>query len=308
MSRRTSEPHQGWNDVIGVALFALALLLFVSQISFDRTDISFLTTHANSPAHNWIKWPGAHLAFGSFFVFGVTAYLLPWLLVLFSVSYFVRFLSYLRERLWWSLIWSVVLLISVTGLLCIADAGGRRGSFHNVIGSPSLGGILGIFSYGQTEKYNVGFSILGPIGATIVYLALCLISLLFLTNFRLSDWVRALVDREAVPEGKTPAEAMLERRARDLEKQAKQLQEQVVRSGLGADMQPVPEPTVRDLSVPQAKGPRIRKTTMPETARTTEPAPADEGQVIPAKELAAATTEDVLGRKQRIKLPTKRMR
>ena len=297
MSRRTSEPHQGWNDVVGVALFALALLLFVSQISFDRTDISFLTTHANSPAHNWIRLPGAYLAFGSFLALGVTAYVLPWLLLMFSVSYFVRFLSYLRERLLWSLTWSVVLLISVTGLLCIGDAGGHRGSFHTVIGAPSLGGFLGIFSYGQTEKYNVGFSILGPIGATIVYVALGLISLLFLTNFRLSDWVRALVDRQAVPEGKSPAEAVLERRARDLEKQAKQLQEQVARSGLGPDMQPVPEPTVRDLSVPQSKGPRIRKTTMPDQVRPLEPVPADEGQVISAKEVTAATTEDVLGKK-----------
>ena len=45
-------------------------------------------------------------------------------------------------------------------------------------------------------------------------------------------------------------------------------------SGLGADMQPVPEPTVRDLSVPQAKGPRVRKTTYPDPPK--QPAPAAE--------------------------------
>jgi S-DNA-T family DNA segregation ATPase FtsK/SpoIIIE len=296
MSRRTSEPHQGWNDVIGVALLALALLLFVSQISFDRNDISFITTRPNSPAHNWIRLPGAYLAYASFFMLGVTAYILPWLLALFSVSYFVRFLSYLRECLWWSLTWSLVLLISITGLLCIMDGSGKRGNFHTIIGAPSLGGLLGIFSYGQTPNYNIGFSMLGPVGATIVYAALCLISLLFLTNFRLSDWIRALLPEE---KGEKPSqqEEVLARRARDLEKQAKQLQEQVARSGLGADMQPVPEPTVRDLSVPQAKGPRIRKTTLPEPAKPVEPEPADEGQVIPAKEVAAVTTEEILGKK-----------
>jgi S-DNA-T family DNA segregation ATPase FtsK/SpoIIIE len=292
-----SEPHQGWNDVVGVALLALALLLFVSQISFDRNDISFLTTHANSPARNWIRLPGAYFAFGSFLMLGIMAYVLPWLLALFAVSYLVRFLSYLRERLWWSLIWAVVLLVSVTGLLCIADGGGKHGHFHTVIGAPSLGGLLGIFSYGQTQNYNMGFSMLGPIGATIVYAALCLISLLFLTNFRLSDWIRAVLDRQKTPETPSLQEAALERRARDLEKQAKQLQEQAARSGLGADMQPVPEPTVRDLSVPQAKGPRIRKTTLPDAVKPAEPAPADEGQVIPAKEVAAVTTEEVLGKK-----------
>ncbi|HTR40999.1 MAG TPA: DNA translocase FtsK [Pseudomonadales bacterium] len=299
MSRRNSEPHQGWNDVIGVALLALALLLFVSQISFDRNDISFITTRPNSPAHNWIRLPGAYLAYSSFFVLGVMAYVLPWLLALFSVSYFVRFLSYLRERLWWSLTWSLVLLISVTGLLCIADGAGKRGDLHSVIGAPSLGGLLGIFSYGQTQNYNIGFSMLGPIGATIVYAALGLISLLFLTNFRLSDWIRALLPEEKISAEKpSPQEEVLTRRAKDLEKQTKQLQEQVARSsGLGADMQPVPEPTVRDLSVPQAKGPRIRKTTLPEPAKVAEPAPADEGEVITAKEVASVTTEEILGKK-----------
>ena len=72
-------------------------------------------------------------------------------------------------------------------------------------------------------------------------------------------------------------------------------------------MQPVPEPTVRDLSVPQAKGPRFRKTTLPSGAKELagkdeaaasrqKPEPAEEGEVIPAREVAAATTAEVLGR------------
>jgi S-DNA-T family DNA segregation ATPase FtsK/SpoIIIE len=303
MSRKTSEPHHGRNDVIGVALLALALLLFVSQISFDRSDIGFITTHVNSPLHNWIKLPGAYLAWFSFLGLGVIAYVLPWLLALFGVSYLLHFFSYLRERLWWSLTWSVVLIISVTGILCIADGSGAHGEFRKVIGAPSLGGFLGVFTYGQTPNYNIGFSIMGPFGAGIVYGALGLISLLFLTNFQLGHWIRALMpEPKAAGEEKPPQEIALEKRARDLEKQAKQLQEQVARSGLGADMQPVPEPTVRDLSVPQAKGPRIRKTTMPEpVAKAIEP--AEEGEVIPAKEVIPATTEEVLGRKPAEKTP-----
>jgi len=70
-------------------------------------------------------------------------------------------------------------------------------------------------------------------------------------------------------------------------------------------MKPVPEPMVRDLSVPQnqaqnqGKGPRLRKTTLPESAN--KPAvvdPVEVGEVIPAEEIhAAATTDDILGRK-----------
>ncbi|MEI9864884.1 MAG: DNA translocase FtsK [Limisphaerales bacterium] len=78
------------------------------------------------------------------------------------------------------------------------------------------------------------------------------------------------------------------------------------RSGLGADLQPVPEPTVRDLSVPQGKGAtgaRVRKTTFPEPKITGVPDTLDEGEVTPAKPIVAATTDDVLGRKTESEKP-----
>ena len=64
------------------------------------------------------------------------------------------------------------------------------------------------------------------------------------------------------------------------------------RSGLGADLKPVPQPTVRDLSVPQA---RIGKTTRPKV-QDAEPEKELEGEVISAREIAAATTADILGK------------
>jgi len=63
---------------------------------------------------------------------------------------------------------------------------------------------------------------------------------------------------------------------------------------LGPDMKPVPEPTVRDLSIPQAKGGKQKKTPILEPAKS--PEPADEGEVICAREIQAATAADVLGR------------
>jgi S-DNA-T family DNA segregation ATPase FtsK/SpoIIIE len=52
---------------------------------------------------------------------------------------------------------------------------------------------------------------------------------------------------------------------------------------------------VRDLSVPQAKAGRARKPASAELPK--EPEPADEAIVIPAQEIAAATTAEVLGKK-----------
>lgn len=300
-----SDSKNGFGDIIGVALLAVALLLLVAQFSFDRYDISFFRDPHNKPVHNWIGPLGAYMAWGSFLPFGLVGYLLPWLLAAFGVAYLLNFLGYLREHLRWSLLWAVMLVVALTGLLYILDDGGKRGELHKTIGSQSIGGWLGWLTYGQTDNYNFGFSLLGSLGAMITYSALGLISLLFLTNFQLGEWIRAFLDR-GQPERsaleklapKTSEEIALERRARDLEKQAKKLQEEVERSGLGADLQPVPEPTVRDLSVPQAKpasGPRFRKTTLPEPPKA--PEPPDEVEVIPAREIVAATTGDILGKK-----------
>ncbi len=308
MSRKTASSsdshHHGLGDVIGVALLAAALLLLVAQFSFDRYDLSFFKDPHNKPVHNWIGTVGAYLAWSSFLPFGLVAYVLPWLLAAFGAAYLLNFLGYLRERLRWSLLWSVILLVSLTGLLYILDNANWLGKVREDIGAQSAGGWLGYATYGQTAHYEYGFCLLGNLGATIVYATLCVISLLFLTNFRLGVWIRAFLDSKDEPETKPvakPAEEIaLERRAKDLEKQAQKLQEEVARSGLGADLQPVPEPTVRDLSVPQNNPltpARARKTTLPEHKAPAPPAPADEVEVIPAKEIVAATTADILGEK-----------
>ncbi len=317
-SGEDSKAKNGFNDVIGLALLFAALILLVAQWSFDKNDISFLTTHPNKSQHNWIGLLGAWLAYASFFVLGGAAYLLPVLLTIFGGSYLLNLFSYLRERIGWSAAWSALLLVSVAGLLFLADDGGRTGRFHVLKGINSAGGWLGYLSYGQTRSWEFGFCMLGNLGAGIVYAALAMISLLFLTNFHLGVWIRAVLRREnfaPVQEQKSADELALEKRALELEKQKRKLEEEVGRaekseksestkpaekisSGLGADGQPVPEPTVRDLSYPQAKGPRVRKTTLPEPPK--EIAPADGmqvGDIIHAEEIKPATTEDILGKK-----------
>ena len=331
MSRKTpSGSAHGFGDIIGVALLAAALLLLVAQWSFDSHDISFLMTRLNKqPTHNLIGPLGAYLAWASFIPLGLVGYLLPFLFAAFGLAYLLNFPSHLRERLRWSLIWSAVLVLSLTGLLYIMDNDGWFGKVHESIGSLSAGGWLGFVTFGQTPRYEYGFCLLGTAGAVIVYAALCLISLLFLTNFRLGVWIRRLLEKvplrgadpDAEPE---PAvDSALERRAIELEKQAQKLQEEVARTGLGADMQPVPEPTVRDLSVPQAKpaaitSARIRKTTLPsgltkEPARSDEapaavsgqkPAPAVDEEATAPRAVPAATTEDILGEKSELEKST----
>ena len=299
-------PKNGFNDVIGIALLAAALLLLVSQLSFDRYDLASVRIPPNKEINNWIGTVGARLAWFSFLSFGIAAYLLPWILAAFGSAYLLNRFAFLRDRLRWSLLWTVVFFIALTGLLHLLNNVAWVADLRTNLYTHFAGGWLGYLTYGRMAQYDYGFCLLGGLGATIVYAALGLISLLFLTNFQLGGWIRNRLQKSA-PDGevKSAEEIALEKRARELEKQKRKLEEEVGRSeksttGLGADGLPVPEPTVRDLSVPQAKGPRYRKSTLPEAAKEVAPVvaePVEVGEVIPASEIPPATTEEILGRK-----------
>jgi len=293
MSRKSSsDSANGFGDVIGVALLAAALLLLVAQFSFDRYDLASVRMPPNKPVHNWIGPFGAWIAHCAFFLFGVGAYALPLLLAAFGVAYLFKFLGYLRQRSWWSVLWAVVAVLSLTGLLHMTDGTALAEGWREKITAPFIGGWFGYF------PYEYGFWMLGPVGATIVYAALYLISLLFLTNFRLGEFLRGWFGERMNTEGMTPEEIALERRARDLEKQARRLQEEVARTGLGADLRPVPAPRVTDLSVPQAKPTRAPRPTPPEPVGTPAlPRSAEQDETIPPRELGPTGTADVLGDK-----------
>ena len=292
----SSDTPRGFDDIIGVALLAAAVLLLVAQLSFDHGDIAALTTSVNKPAHNLIGPLGAYLAWATFSPLGAIAYLLPGLLITFGVAYLLDIPTQWRSGLKWPLVWVVLLLVALTGLFFILGEAGWFGNLRYRIGAPSVGGWLGYITYGESPKLRWGISLLGRVGAPIVYGAMLVVSVLALTRFPLGDLLQRWWRKEPAPAPDVPAdEAALERRARDLQRQAKKLEEEVARTGLGADMQPVPEPTVRDLSVPEARPGRAKKTaSAPEPVK--EPAPADIGAVIPAREVAAATTDQILGK------------
>jgi S-DNA-T family DNA segregation ATPase FtsK/SpoIIIE len=280
-----SESSRGFNDIIGVVLMCFAALLLAALLSYQPRDVSANAVPPNSSVRNWIGPFGAWLAYYWFFWAGAAAYLFPVLLFAVGLGCFLDAFAYLRRR--WA--WALVLLLCCMGLLDLyRDYFGKLHSSLNT----NVGGIIG-------RNLNQHFfgECFGTAGATIIFLMLYFISLLFLTNFHLGEWVRALWGRRAAAPGEPASkEEALEQRARDLQKQAKKLQDEVERSGLGPDMQPVPAPTVRDLSVSQpSKAGRGKKPGQPEPIK--EPALAGEVEVIPAREVAAASVGDILGKK-----------
>jgi len=286
MARKASAepqaPH-GFNDIIGLLLLVLAVLLLASLLSYDWRDIHKLPPEAAT--RNLIGPFGAYLAFYTFVCVGVGAYVLPVLMVFLGLGFFFPPFNYLRRR--W--LWGLVLFLCCIGLLDLYQ--GRLPNIEKQLHTYP-GGTLG----DALNRHLFGY--FGTLGATILFLMFYFISLLYLTNFHLSEWLRGLAWNKPRSEGGTPEptvketdEAALERRARELKGQARKLQEQVDHSGLGADLQPVPEPTVRDMSVPQPRPGRGKK---PESS---ENLPGAEGEVIPGRDVAAATTNELLDRK-----------
>ncbi len=296
-SKNAAQHHRGFSDIIGIVLIASALLLMVAQLSFDRGDVGANRFPPNQTTHNLIGGAGAHVAYLLFQGFGAGAFVLPVLLMLFGLGYLFEFLSYLKRH--WA--WAAVLFLTCLGFFDLYS--NHLETLRLNISAPSAGGFLGKF------MNDLVFGHFGKPGATIIFSTLYLISLIFLTNFHLGHWLRSRVvlkSREETVEEEvgdatwSPEEKVLAKRARDLEKQARKLQEQLdkpkekEKSGLGADGRPVPAPTVRDLSVPNARTGKAAK------PRVEEPAIEKgeiEGEVISAKELAAASTADILGKR-----------
>lgn len=284
-SPNAAQPR-GFSDIIGILLMVSALLLIVAQWSFHKGDLSFIQNPPNKPTHNLIGSFGSGIAYGLFFIFGASAFVLPALMFILGVGYVFEVFSYLRRR-WLS---AGVLFLSTMGFLGFYSE--HLDTLRGNLGVTSAGGLLGSLFNDLILQYC------GSVGAPVVLGTLYLVSFMFLTNFRLTEWLRGRFSREAKPEEAkewTPEEKALAKRALELEKQARKLQEQMDKSGLGADLKPVPIPTVRDLSVPPLRADKSIKTKSP----TLEPELIKsglEGEIISAKEIVAATTAEILGR------------
>ena len=85
----------------------------------------------------------------------------------FGAAYLLNFLGYLRERSRWSVLWSVILIVSLTGLLYLADNGGLRGKIHETIGAQSIGGWLGWADLRRNTPSNYNLHTVFPCSARL---------------------------------------------------------------------------------------------------------------------------------------------
>ena len=284
----------GW---IGILMIAVAFLWVLSLLSYNQEDPPLNPGDPTNGYQNMIGPVGAYLSYISFMAIGFAAYMVPLLLLLFGASFLHPFFLHLRHS-WREPTAAAVYLLGLMGLLQELDE-----NFGLKFWAPGfqLGGVIG-----NSIIYPV-FHTFGTAGAVIIYSALILASLYFLTNLQpveLWHWTvetwENWRERQAKP---SPATASLaqktikrktKRLERDLKKQKKAIEQELKQAteesetdpGLGADLKPVPKPTVRDLSVLDAE----QRNKAKEDAEP-DPDEVEMGEVISAEEVKASVDE-----------------
>ena len=77
------------NELSGLILFALGLMVLVSLLRFDRMDLPFYTSHPNSPPRNLLGVFGAYIAGFVVTLFGLPAsFIIPILVISFGIKFF----------------------------------------------------------------------------------------------------------------------------------------------------------------------------------------------------------------------------
>ena len=148
-------------EIIGIFIFALTALIFLSFISYHPSDLSYYTSHPNIPPKNFINIFGAYFSGISFFVFGWVSYMVPIFLFLWGLK-FVR-AEEIRTN-----------VVKLLGLFILMVA---LGSFLAMffISEPTLrfgrGGIVGLVFSDFLIHY------FGRVGAYVILIMLGLLSL-----------------------------------------------------------------------------------------------------------------------------------
>jgi S-DNA-T family DNA segregation ATPase FtsK/SpoIIIE len=180
----SAEKHKHWNEMVGLLLFAVGLLILLSLVSYSAADPCFSVSGTDAETKNYIGIIGAYLSDALLRLFGLSAYFIP--LFLFGYAVFLA-LGRGAAHPHLKKVGGIVLFISTAAFF------GLQSSTARLFGEevPSGGMLGGFISYLLLK----GFS---ATGAYIITLTSIVIALMMLTPFSLLKafaWLRAFYGR-----------------------------------------------------------------------------------------------------------------
>jgi DNA segregation ATPase FtsK/SpoIIIE, S-DNA-T family len=309
---RSKVEGRGSVNVLGILYISFAVLLFGALGSYDAGDLAINRQPPNEVIQNLMGRFGAWAAYLSFFVFGGAAFILPVLLLGFGMAHYLPILKYLSHS-YRTRFAAIGVVLSCMGVLDLYTD--SLIWLRSAITSKGAGGYIG-------HLLNEFFVyIFNETGAMTLYITVYATSLVAFTNFDVSAFLRELWERyqdrrDRMDADATHQERELKRQERELAKQEKQLRKKIRTTAPSVEERveepaeeeleedPVPEPTVRDLSVTSSSGRRKQSKSdlNPEEEGVTEGLPTENdevelGETIHIDEEApATTTADILGK------------
>ena len=164
------------NEIWAVLLLALGVIAFISLISFDPQDLSFYTSNPNTPINNFAGVVGAYLAGALAFAIGKAGFVIPIVLLLWSIA---RFTGNIPQKFYLKVLGGVILITMVSSLFSIIYR-------YDSVARFSSGGIVGLGVSSLLMRY------FGIIGSYVIITSLIVLSLILATEFLLSPLLYSL--------------------------------------------------------------------------------------------------------------------
>lgn len=161
-----------FNEIKGIIIFALSLLLLCSLVSFNPNDVSWYTSKPNLHPQNWIGSFGAFVAGAFFFLLGASAYFLV------GIGFFWSWNKFTSREIrfnFFKFVSLIMLFVVASSLLALIGDQVENQRFLR-------GGLVGIIFSNFLESY---FS---PGGAFIILFAFGALSLVVTGEFLVSPF------------------------------------------------------------------------------------------------------------------------
>jgi len=175
-------------EIVGICLFFLVVFSLVSLLTYRPGDPSFSTAAGGDRVNNLFGVIGAYFAGGLIDLFGLGAFWIPLLLLIFGLQFFRRRPTPAMVA---TAIGGLMLIITTGGLLAL------RQDVYQMFGSRfPAGGLIGTPLEAFLSRYS------NPIGAAVILAVLFLVGFVLTTRFslvifgrRLAGWIRIAADR-----------------------------------------------------------------------------------------------------------------
>jgi S-DNA-T family DNA segregation ATPase FtsK/SpoIIIE len=158
-----------WNEIQAIILFAIAILIFTSLITFSFSDLAAFTSKPNIPVKNFAGLFGVYIGAALFFIMGLSSYVIPLLILSWAVA---RLYGITPQKVYFKIFGTFFLILASSSIFSMIGRGDNSFRF-------SLGGVVGLVFSDFLIKY------LGRGGAILIIAVLFLLSVLLATEFLL---------------------------------------------------------------------------------------------------------------------------